>query len=242
MSKPILNSQKRLSKAEKNKNYTDKLKKDGKYDDYKKKKAAVMKERRQKEKESENAISIEKRSDTINKIREANRKYMQKYRERLRTKSTPEKTTNVTSNVSHNLRDITSKSYHNIQTLGKAVKKATRGFPSSQRKKKAVLAQIFNDLDDNDRSELVIAILPPRHRTVLANKEELLNDIRIFYNRDDITRTSPKTNDTKEYKLPDGSKELMPKQYMTLTVKEPHALFINERREESKGELKVCKF
>lgn len=235
MFKSAFNPQKLLSKAQKNRNYLDKLKKEGKYDDYKKNKAAKLKERREKKKEIESAIPIEMRSDTIVKKREANREYMRKYRERLKIKSNPNNIPDVTLDVARNLNDITAKSYSCAQTLGKAVRKATRAFPTSPTKKKAVLAKMFNDLDDNHRSELVNAILPPRHRKSLKNKEGLIDDIQLFYNRDDVTWTSPKSKDIKEYTLPDGSKSLLPTKHMTLTVKEAHALFNDERRDENKG-------
>lgn len=190
-----------------------------------------MRDRRMKEKAKENALSIEKKSDVINQRREANRKCVQRYRERLKFQPAPENT----NNVSENLNKIAKKSYSNAQTLGKAVKRAVRGLPKSPTKKKAVLAKIFEELNDNDRSQLVNAITPARYRKQIKDNTDLINVIQGFYGREDIAITSPKTNDVKEYTLSTGEKTLLPTKHMTLTVKEAHALFCDERRSENKG-------
>ena len=64
----------------------------------------------------------------------------------------------------------------------------------------------------------------------------LIKEIREFYERDDISRTSPKIRDVKEYVSVDtGENILLPTRHMILTMKEAFALFDEERKNAGKS-------
>lgn len=91
------------------------------------------------------------------------------------------------------------------------------------------------DMDDSDRDHLmnIVKKTPKRQH---ASKHELINDIHDYYQRDDISRASPKIDDVKTYKLPQSNEEvLLPKRHMILTLKESFAMFIEERNETGMG-------
>ena len=112
--------------------------------------------------------------------------------------------------------------------------KVTRAFPVSPTKRKTVLARILSKMNDADKLEVVTAITPTRKNYV--PNALLIKEIREFYERDDISRTSPKIRDVKEYVSVDtGEKILLPTRHMILTMKEAFALFDEERKNAGKG-------
>lgn len=78
--KPLLFSQGKLSKAQKNKNYLEKLKTTKKYDDYKKRKADEQRARRQRKKEQEDELSQAKLNEMVLARRMADRERQQRSR------------------------------------------------------------------------------------------------------------------------------------------------------------------
>lgn len=100
-----------------------------------------------------------------------------------------------------------------------------------------MLAHIVSNLEDNEQHQLANAIISPQPRKHCVQKMEILkNAIKKFYERDDITRVSPKTRDVKEYACPDtGEKLLLPTRHMTLTTKEAWSLFNDQQEKAAKG-------
>lgn len=127
-----------------------------------------------------------------------------------------------------------SKSYGNIRTLGRAVNKVKHALPSSPRKKNAILTHIVAKLDESEKENLVQVV----SKSTFKRKSIQVNLIRVihkFYERDDISRVSPRTNDVKSYKCPQTGEELyLPTRHLVLSVKEAYALFIQERNNEGK--------
>lgn len=209
----------------------DKLKTTPKYEDYKKKKAAVMKKCRKNKKKSEENISQQALAEIVQKRREATRERVQKCRERKRLAKLNKM--NISNKESTVLSDMNSSGYSSTKSLGKAVCKATRALPVSPSKKKAVLARIMSKMNDEDKQELVSVFA--RKKKYVPNKI-LIDAIRKFYERDDVSRVSPKIRDVKEYLCPTtGDKILLPKRHMTLTVKEAFAIFDEEQRSAGRG-------
>lgn len=219
--------QESLSKAKRDKNYVEKLKQTNKYDEYKKKKADLMKKNRAKKKEEENLLPISKTSKIIAQRRENARKRAQTFRQR-------QKEQKLSSNDSNN---AVGKSYRSVQSLGKAVRKATRALPDSPKKKQTVVAKMVAQWDPNAQNALVNLIVTPTKRAHgIVENAELIESIHAFYTRDDISRMSPKVKDVKTYTCPETGKLVkLPTRHMLYSQKEAFALFDDERTENGKG-------
>lgn len=204
------------------------MKKNQKYDEYKKKKADSMKKRRAAMRQKEDELPISQLNDVITKRRETVRNRVQKYRKRLKQQKLEQVNQNSKNS---NIR----KSYNCVQTLGKAVKKASIALPSSPNKKKEVLMKIAEDLHPADKNEVLNAINVTKKRNVTEH-EELIDSIHEFYQRDDISRMSPKMRDVKEYKCPKTGENInIQTRHMILTGQEAFGMFIAERIADEKG-------
>lgn len=77
-------------------------------------------------------------------------------------------------------------------------------------------------------------------KSPILNRKTIPNDvddeIRKFYECDDISRGSPKAKDVKTYTCPStGQKVVLALRHMHLGVKEAYALFVEERKCAEKG-------
>lgn len=132
-----------------------------------------------------------------------------------------------------------AKSYSSRATLGKAKEKAERALPESPTRKKAVLVSLFKDMDERERNELV-NVISSKPSTITSKEstkfDDIAKDVGQFYERDDISRVSPKTKDV--YEQIDsltGLAVLVPKRHMILTVREAYALYVEEKNAANKG-------
>lgn len=232
-----------MSKAQQNQNYIAKLKATSKYDDHKKKKAEKARAYRLKKQEAEDEMPLLAKSDVISQRREATRESVRKCREKKRAEkeNAQVETESITSreSSSFSLDDLASVAYTCPQTLGKAKRKVVRALPSSPTKKKAILAQIVSEMNDAEKTEITNAVstTPPKTRVKAARDLTILKKaIKEFYERDDVSRMSPKTRDVKEYVCPDtGNKILLPTRHMQYTIKEAFALFDEEQQKTENG-------
>lgn len=233
----IINLQERMSKAQQNKNYLAKLKTTPKYDEFKRKRTAKMRKHREKEKNVEDEMPLTEFVNVTQKRREAVRERVRKCRERKREKeNTQNDTESIASRGSSNLSDLVSVGYGCTQTLGKAVSKVTRAFPTSPTRKKAVLARIISSMAEEEKVELANAIKSPPAKKQYVPNVMINKAIKEFLARDDVSRVSPNARDVKEYLCPDtGNKILLPKRHMVLTMKEAFALFDEEQKRTEKG-------
>lgn len=188
-------------------------------------------------------MEIEPKSKAIEQRREAVRNRVQKYRERLRLKKLNDENAEVPETPTNRLDGIVGTRYTCVQTLGRAVKKVTRVLPVSPTKKKAILAKIVVDLDETDRDELTNAITKsnkkPSKKQYTPNLELIearIEDIHQFYERDDISRVSPKMKDVKQYTCPETDERVLrPTRHMVLTVRESYSMFMQERNDGGEG-------
>ena len=129
-----------------------KLKISEKYEEYKKKKASVMKKCRQKKKMSEVEMPAPKLAQVVKNRRDAVRERVRRCRERKRLAqiNSNEQKETATVDIEENSRSILSSGYNSVQALGKAVNKVTRAFPVSPTKRKTVLARILSKMNDAD--------------------------------------------------------------------------------------------
>lgn len=235
-----LNLQEPLSKAQKNKNYIEKLKRTQKFDDFKKKRSAAQRDRRRAKKIAESEMPKVDLDNAIAKRREEIRERVKRHRERSEAEKTAPNVLDSDSVGTDAVKKIIKTTYKSRQTLGKAVRKVTRAFPASPTKKKAVLAQIVDSMDDNARNEIIEFISPSQIRKK-RQEHSLIKEIKQFLARDDISRVSPKTKDVKQYVNSEtGDMTLIPKRHMTLTVKEAYAVFAEEQKFSGKGVYIEC--
>lgn len=204
----------------------EKLKKDGKYDDYKRKKAADRKKQREAKKEAEKILPLQELKQVIDARRQAVRDRVRKHRKSVKNRSLQQTNTEELG-------------YRTANTLGKAVKKIERVLPSTSSKRTEVLVKLIDNLDLADQTVIVNKVMK---RPTTGSKQDssrnkmLYTEIHKFYERDDISRVSPKMSDVRTYKCTEtGNDVLKPTRHMVLTVREAHALFVEERKNVGKG-------
>jgi hypothetical protein len=194
-----------------------------------------MKKLRAKKKEEEKKLTGKQLQRAIAERRKAVRKRVQKHRARAKTRNDTPTDDQSVSSRSTRLSEISSQSYSCRQTLGKAVKKVVKQLLASPRKQKAILAHIVANLNEADKLDIANVIANPS-RKKKSLQDQLSDDCRKFFVRDDISRVSPKTRDVKKYKCPEtGQEMLMPTRHMTLSLKEAYALFVEERKNQELG-------
>lgn len=186
-----------------------------------------MQKQRQLKKEKEKDMTPTESQKLIDMQRQKVRKRVQKHRQQKKEQAVLELKAN----------EAESSSYSNKATLSKAKKKVERALPSCPTRKKIVLMSLFNDLDENERDKLVNVLSPLNKSTRKSERfDKLVKDISEFYERDDVSRMSPKMRDVKKYtNNQTGTMELMPTRHMIMTVREAYALFIEERVSKQEG-------
>lgn len=192
-----------------------------------------MKRNRAAKKENERKIAREL-DDIIQKRRAVTRERVKK--SRAKAKQTMQIPNQRQTSQVNSLSEVVSESYSCLQTLGKAVKKVSHALPASPRKKRAILAHIVSNLNDKDKETVVNVAAKPSCKRNPVSSNQLVNDIQKFYERDDISRTSPNSRDVKKYKCPEtGEESFLPTRHMILSTKEAHALFVEKQKREQLG-------
>lgn len=120
-------------------------------------------------------------------------------------------------------------SYKTDSALAKATTKLRKVLPSSPSKQKAVIAKLLHSFNDDVRDEIIL------NKTILKKGGEqsidsdLFEEITRFYERDDISRMSPNTKDSRYYRnSKTGEKELKQKRYLVVTLKQAYDRFLIE--------------
>lgn len=89
-------------------------------------------------------------------------------------------------------------------------------------------------MDDDERNEFVKVI--SSKRTITSNNFELIREIANFYERDDISRMSPKAKDMKKHiNKQTGAEELFATRHMIVTLREAYALFMDDKKTKNEG-------
>lgn len=209
------------------------LKKSGKYEEYKLKKATSRKKLRESKKEEEMKLSPAQLKQFTDARRAVVRERVRKHRQKLKAHT-------MDQNTDPNTKKF---GYRSTNTLGKAAKKIERNLPAESLRRTAVLSKVIDNLDEADKLQIVNNITKGKHfiRQRLSNDFSI--DIRAFYERDDISRVSPKMRDVKEYKCAQtGQTVLLPTRHMVLTIREVYAIFVEEKETSGKGMNFYLKF
>lgn len=180
-------------------------------------------------------MTARERKKLVKKRRKANLKHVKSHRQRKKDAAIAEKKSDASKKAATAAGKIIARSYSTVQTLSKAVKKVSNAFPESPTRKKAVLARIVSGMDKDDQEELLNVIASAAAKRNYVNPA-MTKDIHDFYERDDVSRMSPKMRDVKKrISIDTGVEELLPTRHMVLTVKEAYALFSEERKKAEKG-------
>lgn len=198
-----------------------------------------MRHQRAKKKEKEDNMNVTNLHDIVTTRRAATRERARKYRDKAKCQSNDQ---DDNESQSGRLAEIVSEGYSNSATLGKAVKKVSKALPVSPRKKKAILTHIVANSSETEKETLVNVVTKPKC-TRASVGSHLNASIRKFYERDDISRVSPKTSDVKKYKCPEtGEESLLPTRHMVLSLKEAYAVFVEETKTEEIGMITYNSF
>ncbi len=122
-------------------------------------------------------------------------------------------------------------SYKTQSALSKAVAKTRKTLPSSPSKRKAVLARLLRSFSEEDQRD-IIGNTKSKGKGIKTNKglsSTLVKDIRLFYERDDISRISPNVKDLRKFENPDTG-EMEPKQirYLNYKLSEVYLQFLDD--------------
>lgn len=115
--------------------------------------------------------------------------------------------------------------YKTTSALSKAVAKVKRALPSSSEKKKAVVKKLLGSFDMKDHQDIVN--VAPKTKSSKGLKSEVIDSVKSFYERDDISRISPNMRDCRKFKDPiTGTKELKQIRYLMYKLSDAHKLFV----------------
>lgn len=206
----------------------------GGFENYKKKKAASAKERRDRIKAGLEKLPKAVREQTKRVNRAYNRKKVSEYRQRK--KGAAVETTAVASNSSPSISD---EGYKTTSALDKAVAKMKRAAPSTAVKKKQAISKLLKSMNPKDLEEIVQVATGKtiKAKSTRAISSSVIESVNAFYLRDDISRMSPNSRDCRKFVDPiTGSIELKPIRYLMYKLFDVYNLFV---RFVQKGELKM---
>lgn len=210
-----------LTAAERQKRRREKLKNEGKYENYKKKNRAEAKKSRDKKRNDLAKLPKSVQNKVKREIRENVRKRVEKCRAKCQGPSS-----NVTT------------PFKNNKTLGKAVSRAKRSLPMSPRKKKAVIKKLFE-------SEIGQTDTPSSPHITDNSKRipiETVTLVKQFYIQDDVSRQAPGRKDVTTIRNDDGSKDKLQTRHLQHSIKELYALFKKQYPHIKIGKSKFAEF
>lgn len=184
------------------------------YEIYLKKRANEEKERRKRLKDGRMNFSKKEREKLLKVTRESARKRLKK--QRLKKKGID------------NILETVAEPYRTKSALNKAVAKTEKASPTSPSKRKAVVTKIVHKFDNKDKQYIVHnGHLPKNSRKGL--NAAVISSVIKFYDRDDVSRMSPNTKDTRFFKNPaNGEKELKTIRHLTRKLEKVYNMFIQE--------------
>lgn len=204
----------------------EKLKANGEYEDYKKKKAADEKNRRDRIKVGLEQLPKAVKEKTKRLNRAYSRKKMAECRQRKKELLVECKTSS--SNASINTPPTKpEKGYNTASARSKAFAKLQRVLPSTTAKKKELACKLLQTFDETDRLEIVENRLFEPKPAARGLSPSVIEMIRSFYERDDISRMSPNMKDCRKFINPDtGCKEVKQIRYLMYKLDDVYNMFV----------------
>lgn len=192
------------SAAQKCREYRERLKQSGKYEESKAKDRLQKKRKRL---EMKGKLTI--RQQNIRRAKDRARQ--QKHRRKLLALSSVMITPGPSSSPAFKTR----------QSFGKAFKKVASALPKSPRKARALVRRLAEE-----KAFSAIASPPKKHKASLEDESETL--IKNFYCRDDISRVAPGKKDYVIIRDRENGKEKVQKRNLLMTIKEAYFVFKSE--------------
>lgn len=209
-----------LTTAERQRRRREKLKNEGKYEEYKKRNKEEAKKSRKKREDNLSKLSKPTQRRIRNEMKENVRKRVEKCR-KLKQK------------VSHTTQNLYSP-FKNCSTLGKATTRAKRSLPSTPRRRKAVIKRLFQTEIGADN---VISCPPDTiARGLPLETKDLVID---FYEREDISRQAPGRKDVITVRE-NGIKYKMQTRHLQCSIKEVFAMFKADHSDVKIGKTKFA--
>ncbi|KAJ6639290.1 hypothetical protein Bhyg_12033 [Pseudolycoriella hygida] len=202
-----------ITNAERKKRYIEKLKKDGKFEEFKEKNAAEQKKRRERLSAGFKAFPKHVRARTERLIREYNRKKVAEHRQRKRQQLGLEVVPTASNESSVETVKTDDGLYKTKSALAKAVAKVKRALPSTVPKKKQVVLKILKSFGPNGLEDATATIEKKGHEAV--SKSDIAMDCRKFKNS--VT----------------GVKEYQQIRYLQYKLTDVYALFVKHIKEDN---------
>lgn len=216
-----------LTNAEKHKRFIEKLKAQGKYEEFKKKHREVSK--KSKEKQNAHILSLPSslKKKKLAERNAANRNRVAKCRNLKKQKRAEAAVSKPKS------------PFRSAMAFAKATARAKKilekALPSSPRKKRKVSQQLFKDASSSQSPKAV-----SKRTAANAISPELIKVVKKFFERDDISRQAPGMKDCRVFREKDGNKTKIQIRHLTASLKETFALFCEEFPEAGIGKSKFA--
>lgn len=222
-----------LTNAERKRKYLDKLKANGQFDEFKKKKNAAEKCRLDRIKNGLELLPKAIREKTKRLNRAYTRKKVTECRQR-------KKNAIVSSEQTAHLSQPTALSqtvgphtkacpYKTDSAISKAAAKLKRALPSTSEKKVAAVRKFLRCFNETEYQQIVC--VETNSTSTRGIKPDVINLVKSFYNRDDISRISPNVRDCRKFKDSiTGIKELKQIRYLMYRLSDAYSLFLQHIR------------
>lgn len=199
-----------LTSAEKMQRRRQKLKDEGKLEEYNKKQKELMKAQREKKKKELMELPSRKRMKELAKERKETLKRVQKHR--LLKKARGEKSS--------------PQAFRSNSSLGKATSRVKKSLPKSPNKRRVVVKKLF--IDYVSPSSTGTKSATPRTNS-LSLDTSTIESVQNFFRREDISRQAPGMKDAMVIRDEStGNKEKVQVRHLTASIKEVYALYCSE--------------
>lgn len=122
-------------------------------------------------------------------------------------------------------------SYKTPSALSKAVAKTKQSLPSSPSKRKAVIARLLRMFSEEDQRDIIGNAKLKENGSTKGLSEELIRQIRLFYELDNVSRISPNVKDSRKFINPDtGKKEVRQIRHLSHKLSEVYSMFLEEHK------------
>ena len=217
-----------LTSAERKRKYIEKLKADGKFEQFKKDNASKAKQKRDRIKVGLNGLPKNIRERTKRLQREYTKRKVAECRQRKKADGAgaPIK---ITTCPTESERII--EPYRTPSALAKAVSKVKRALPSTTEKRKEVIRKIFKSLDPADQQEIVSG-KTDRSQGSKRLSTSVVDEVVQFYARDEISRISPNVKDCRKFfNSSTGAKEYKQIRFLIYKLTDVYAMFVKHIQE-----------
>ncbi len=214
----------------------DKLKANGQFDEFKKKKNAAEKCRLDRIKKGLELLPKAIREKTKRLNRAYNRKKVAECRQRKKNSSVSSEPNAQISQPTHSKQTdgphTNTGPYKTDSAMSKAAAKLKRALPSTSEKKVAAVRKLLRCFNETEYQQIVCVETKPT--STRGIKPDVINLVKSFYQRDDMSRISPNVRDCRKFKDPiTGIKESKQIRYLMHRLSDVYSFFLRHIRKGS---------